>query len=73
MCKACRTDAKLSAPCVWRQYDHRCNSRILACIALFATGALVNGWRLSAKVAKCETTQAQGVATRAEAARIQGK
>ncbi|UBB16125.1 hypothetical protein [Comamonas odontotermitis] len=43
--------------------------RILACIALFATGALVNGWRMSAKVAKCETTQAQGVATRAKAAR----
>jgi glucose/arabinose dehydrogenase len=45
--------------------------RILACIALTATGALVNGWRMSAKVARCETTQAQSVATRAEAARTE--
>ncbi|WP_313332164.1 hypothetical protein [Comamonas sp.] len=43
--------------------------RILACFALFATGALVNGWRMSAQVAKCEAQQSQGQATRAEAAR----
>ncbi|MGE8493633.1 hypothetical protein [Comamonas sp.] len=43
--------------------------RVLACLALFATGALVNGWRMSAQVAKCEAEQAQGAATRAEAAR----
>ncbi|MEJ5030003.1 hypothetical protein [Comamonas sp. MYb69] len=43
--------------------------RILACIALFATGALVNGWRMSSQVAKCEAEQSQGTATRAEAAR----
>lgn len=43
--------------------------RILACFALFATGALVNGWRMSAQVAKCEAQQSRGQATRAEAAR----
>ena len=43
--------------------------RILACFALFATGALVNGWRMSAQVAKCEAEQSQGQASRAEAAR----
>ena len=43
--------------------------RILACIALFATGALVNGWRMSAQVAKCEAQQSEGRATRADAAR----
>lgn len=43
--------------------------RILPCFALFATGALVNGWRMSAQVAKCEAAQSEGKATRAEAAR----
>ena len=43
--------------------------RILACIALFATGTLVNGWRISAQVAKCEAQQSEGRAIRAEAAR----
>lgn len=43
--------------------------RILACLALFATGALVNGWRMSTQVAKCEAKQSEGKATRAEAAR----
>ncbi|MEJ5031961.1 hypothetical protein [Comamonas sp. MYb69] len=43
--------------------------RILACFALFGTGALVNGWRISGQVAKCEAEQAQGTATRSEAAR----
>jgi len=43
--------------------------RILACFALFATGALVNGWRMSGQVATCEAEQALGTATRAEAAR----
>jgi glucose/arabinose dehydrogenase len=38
-------------------------------LALFGTGALVNGWRMGAQVAKCEAKQSQGTATRSEAAR----
>lgn len=45
--------------------------RILACFALFATGALVNGWRIGAQVAKCEAKQSQDQATRAVAARTE--
>ncbi len=35
----------------------------------FGGGWVVNGWRGASKVAECKTTQAQGAATRAEAAR----
>ena len=35
----------------------------------FCGGWLVNGWRGASKVAECKAEQAQGVATRAEAAR----
>ncbi|MBB6579575.1 putative membrane protein YqiK [Comamonas odontotermitis] len=35
----------------------------------FGGGWMVNGWRGASKVAECKTEQAQGVATRAEAAR----
>ncbi|MGF6214484.1 hypothetical protein [Comamonas sp. 4034] len=43
--------------------------QIQACFALFATGALVNGWRMSAQVVRSEAEQAQGTATSAEAVR----
>ena len=37
----------------------------------FGGGWVVNGWRGASKVAECKTEQAQGVATRAEAARTE--
>jgi hypothetical protein len=37
----------------------------------FAGGWITQGWHMSAQVAKCEAEQSQGVANRAEAARVE--